>query len=357
MITYDALQTLTSQILRGLGYPEKAADLTARVLIEADARGVASHGVARLAFYESNLKGGVVDLGAKPEIVHETPLSLVVDGHGAVGPIVSRFAMDRCLEKARAVGAGFASVRNSNHYGMAGLWAEEAATEGMIGLSFTNTRSCAIVTFGKRSLMGTNPIAVAIPTGGDPFLLDMATTTVAHGKIEVCDRRDKAMPLGWAVDEEGRGTTDAHLVVDHFHKGMPYGGQLYLGGEGELLGGHKGYGLALLVELLCAGLSLGSWSPRIYGERGTENGIAHFFGVLRLDLFGEKDLIERHVAAILDEIRQSEKAEGESRIYIHGEKERENRRQALEKGINLDEATQDLLTRYCQRFALACPSF
>ncbi len=355
MIGYNALKDLTKKILIHLGYRTEAAEETARILVEADARGVASHGVARLAFYESNLKGGFVDLGAEPEIVHETPLSLVIDGHGGVGPTISRFAVDRCLEKARAAGAGFASVRNSNHFGMAGLWAEEAAAEGMIGMAFTNTRRCSIVTFGKEGILGTNPIAVAIPAPKSPFLLDMATTTVSYGKIEVCDRRNKAMPLGWAVDEFGRGTTDAHLVVGNFEKGAPYGGQLFLGGEGEALGGHKGYGLALLVELLCSGLSLGTWSAHVCEGKGKEDGITHFFAAFRLDLFGDREKIESHIASILKEIRASERAEGAERIYIHGEKERERRRRTMKEGITLDEATKELLESYCRRFGLEVP--
>lgn len=355
MITYDKLKALTSQILQKLDYSEEAADLTARVLVEADARGVPSHGVARLAFYEANIRDGFVNLKAAPETVHETPLSLVVDGHGTVGPVVSRFAMDRCLEKARAVGAGFAAVRNSNHYGMAGLWAEEAAAEGMIGMAFTNTRCCSIVTFGKRSILGTNPIAVAIPAGEAPFLLDMATTTVAHGKLEVYDRRDREMPLGWAVDEKGRGTTDAHLAVSNFKKGVPFGGQLFLGGEGETLGGHKGYGLALLVELLCSGLSLGAASAQTFAKKGEPSQITHFFAAFRLDLFGKREEIESHIASILDEIRSSDLAEGAERIYTHGEKERESRGRALKEGIALDEATQKLLADYCLRFDLQLP--
>ena len=199
--TYEELKTFTSSVLQSLGYPGDRADETARVLVEADARGVPSHGVARLKFYEHNLKGGFAVPDAEPETVHETPLSAVIDGHDGIGPYVSRYALAACMKKAREVGAGFVAVRNSNHFGMAGLWAEEAAREGMIGMAFTNTRKCGIVTYGREKLLGTNPIAVAIPTGEgkEPFLLDMATTTVAHGKIEVYDRRDKEMPLGWAV--------------------------------------------------------------------------------------------------------------------------------------------------------------
>lgn len=352
LFSYEELKEFTASVLESLGYPADRAAETARVLVEADTRGVPSHGVARLSFYEMNVKGGFAVPGAEPEVVHETPLSAVIDGHDGIGPHVSRFALGKCLEKARSVGAGFVAVRNSNHFGMAGLWAEEMAREGMIGMAFTNTRKCAIVTYGREKLLGTNPIAVAIPTGTGkaPFLLDMATTTVAHGKIEVYDRRDREMPLGWAVDENGRGSTDAHHVESLFKGDMPYGGQLLLGGEGETLGGHKGYGLGLLVELLCSGLSMGTWSLNTFKAPGS--GITHFFAALRMDLFGPSEDVQAHVAAILDDIRNSERVEGEDRIYIHGEKENEKRACCMQRGVFIDEATRKLLAGYAERFGL-----
>lgn len=152
------------------------------------------------------------------------------------------------------------------------------------------------------------------------FLLDMATTTVAHGKIEVYDRRKKPMPLGWAVDENGKGTTDASTFERMFLSTDQYGGHLFLGGEGEENGGHKGYGLGLLVDLLCAGLSMGAFSLNTF-KPGQGSGIAHFFGAFRLDLFGKTEDIRAHIAEILRTVRESEVAEGNKRIYIHGEKE------------------------------------
>ncbi|MCF7935880.1 MAG: Ldh family oxidoreductase [Synergistales bacterium] len=353
-IPYDRLLAFTGKLLEAMGYPRDRAAETARVLVEADARGVPSHGVARLKFYKHNIDGGFAVPDAEPEVVHETPLSRVIDGHNGIGSHISRFAMDSCITKAKEIGAGFASVRNSNHFGMAGLWAEEAAREGQIGMAFTNTRRCAIVTHGREMLLGTNPIAVAIPTGKSlPFLLDMATTTVAHGKIEVYDRRDREMPLGWAVDEHGRGTRDAHHIERLFQKGTTCGGHLLLGGEGEELGGHKGYGLGLLVELLCSGLSLGRWSARTFQAPGS--GITHFFAAIRLDLFGEQEAIEEHIAAILADIRSSERAAEGDRIYIHGEKEAEAREDSLRLGIPLDDATVRLLRGYAEQWGVASP--
>jgi len=256
-IKYDELLSYTTKILQKLGYPKAQAEVTAWILAEADARGVPSHGVGRLEFYESNIKSGFNFPNAEPEIVHETPLSLVVDGHHGVGPYVAEFTMARVVEKARSAGAGFGAVRNSNHFGMAALWAEMAAAQGFIGMSFCNTRICSIVTFGRDRILGTNPICFAIPSAGKThFILDMATTTVAHGKVEVYERHDKPMPTGWVVDEKGADTTDIH-GFQKIYREKRTGGHLFLGGAGEELGGHKGYGLGLFVDILCAGMSMG----------------------------------------------------------------------------------------------------
>lgn len=351
IIGYEELSSYTAKVFQKLGYSEEQAGVTARVLVEADARGIPSHGVARLSFYESNIKAGAASPQANPEIVHETPLSLVVDGHNGIGPHIAQFTMSRVVEKAKSVGAGFGAVRNSNHFGMAGLWAEMATAEGFMGMSFCNTRVSAIPTFGRERIMGTNPVCFAIPTSGNtPFMLDMATTVVAHGKIEVYERRDKPLPLGWAVDETGADTTDTHHFQDLFRSDMPHGGHLFLGGAGEELGGHKGFGLGLFVELLCAGMSMGGWSRDSFGPDGA--GLSCFFAAIRTDLFGDPKAIADHVEWILEGVRTSAKAEGRERIYIHGEKEAEARAKSLTEGVFLDEATWGMLEKYSEKFDL-----
>jgi len=350
-VPYDSLLNYTVQVLASLGYSREQAEVTARILVEADARGVASHGVARLLFYESNIRDHYTFPAAPIEIVHETPLSLVIDGHHGVGPCIAEFTMTRVVEKAKLLGAGFGAVRNSNHFGMAGLWAEMAVAHGFIGMSFCNTRICAIPTFGRERILGTNPVCFAIPSAGKtPFLLDMATTTVAHGKIEVYERRNKRMPVGWVVDETGADTTDTHHFQKLFRSDQPDGGHLFLGGAGEELGGHKGYGLGLFVDLLCAGMSMGSWSRETFNKQG--GGIGQFFAAIRTDLFGDPDAIAVHVESILQQVRQSAKASGHERIYIHGEKEAEKRVESLSDGIVLDDATWKMFDDYATKFGL-----
>jgi L-2-hydroxycarboxylate dehydrogenase (NAD+) len=348
-VKYDDLLSYTSRILEKLGYPKPQAEVTAWALADADARGVPSHGVGRLPFYESNIKSGFVFPDAEPEIVFQTPISVVVDGHNGVGPHISKFAMNQIIDKAKQTGAGFAAVRNSSHFGMAALWAEMAVKEGFIGMCLTNTRICSVVTFGRERILGTNPVCFGIPTAGKkPFVLDMATTTAAHGKVEVYERRNKPMPIGWCVDEDGKDTADT-IAFQNLYRSSNMGGHLFLGGATEELGGHKGYGLGLFVDLMCAGMSMGAWSRDTFSK--TEGcKVAHFFAAIRTDIFGNEADIANHVEYILKEVRESIRAEGHDRIYIHGEKEFEMRDKTLAEGVPVDETEWKMLNGYAERF-------
>lgn len=352
-ISYEKLYRYMVEMLKiGLGYPQQSAEITAKVLVEADARGHASHGVSRIKMYHDEIQNGQNHPEAVPEIVHETPVSIVIDGGSSPGFPVSEMAMKRTIEKARESGTCMTVVRESCHFGMAGYWAEMAADEGMIGWAATNTLRSGIPLYGRERLIGTNPVCVAIPTGRKPhFLLDMATSTVAFGKIEVAARRGGVTPLGWAVDEEGIDTTDAcYIAENNRFDNSPYGGQLYIGGATETLGGHKGYGLALLIDLITAGLSLGSPTYDTYRETC---GICHYFQATRMDLFGDAEKVKSHIAGILDRIRSSAPAKDHSRIYIHGEKEYEQREKSLAQGIWLDAATWTRLDHYADLFDIA----
>ena len=351
-ISYDKLYGyMTNMLEKGLKYPRESAEITAKVLVEADARGHASHGVARIKMYYDEVNDGQNHPEAKAEIVHETPISLVVSGNSAPGFPTSKLAVEKTIEKAEANGTCMTAVRTSCHFGMAGYWAEQMADRGLIGWAFTNTLRAAIPLFGRERLLGTNPICVAIPTGRKPhFMLDMATTTVALGKIEVAARRSGVMPVGWAVDENGKDTTNAVEIaeINRFDK-SPYGGQLFLGGAAETLGGHKGYGLGMLVELLTAGLSM---RVPTYNTYQKVCDICHYFQAPRMDLFGDAKEIQNHVAGIVYRIKNSPKAEGQERIYIHCEKEFERREKSLKEGIWLDPATWVRLDDYADRFGI-----
>lgn len=346
---YGHLRNFAAEIMQAVGCDHRRAALVAEILVEADARGISSHGVARLRRYVNHIGQGLIDPAAEPALVQDSPLAALIDGNAGVGQYVADLAMSEAITKAQASGVGFVSVRNSNHFGIAGYFAEKCVDHNMLGIALTNTGPYVVPTFGKRPLMGTNPLAVAFPTGdGFPVLIDMATSVVPLGKLETYARRKQSIPQGWAVDRLGRSATDPADVIHHL-KASARGGILALGGEGEEFGGHKGFGLALLIELFTAGLSQGSWSAETYREVG---GVCHFFGAIKLDLFGDPAAIRRHFTYIIEEIRASEKAEGAERIFIHGEKEYEARERSLREGVRLGEATYQGLEELAREYGL-----
>jgi len=243
------------------------------------------------------------------------------------------------IEKAKAMGAGFVAVRNSNHYGIAGYYAMMALEHDLIGISMTNADILVVPTFGRDAKLGTNPISVAVPTGRQrPFVLDMATSAVPRGKIEVYNRLEKEIPLGWATDERGIPTTDTARVLHNLNTKRG-GGLLPLGGAGELLGGHKGYGLALLVDIFCGVLPGAGYADTIYPKtpegKPLPANVGHFFGALRIDGFRPPEEFKATMDDIIQRLKDSPKAEGQQRIYIHGEKEFEMAEERTVKGIPL----------------------
>lgn len=349
---YGKLTAAAADILEKFGYPRGKAETTAWVLVEADARGVPSHGLVRLKVYRNEIKTGHVKPDAAPKIVHETPVSIVIDGGYGIGGDISKFAVEKMLEKAKVSGTCYAAVRNSNHFGMAGLWAEMLAAEGYIGMAFTNTIRCAVPTLGCGRLLGTNPIAVAIPSDmKDPFLLDMATTAVARGKIGVYKNRNKPLLDGWVVDEEGNSINSAaaanELLAD---PAGDKGGIVFLGGTNEDMGGHKGYGLGLLVDMLCAPLSGGAWTNEVF--QTPEANVGHFFGAIRMDLFGDPAPIKKSVGDIIRTMQSSKPAKGQERVYTAGQKESIRRAISMRDGVEVDDATIAMLEKYTSEFNL-----
>ena len=216
-------------------------------------RGISSHGVARLGAYLGELRAGYIQPRAEARVVSETPVIALFDGGGGLGQPVSKRAMQLAMHKAGELGAGFVTVRNSNHYGTAGYYAMMALEQEMIGISMTNAAPLAVPTFGRDAKLGTNPISVAAPAGEErPFVLDMAPSTVSLGKLEVYDRRGTALPQGWATYETGQISTYEERVLPNMNRrDVPLHGALSpLGGISELLGAHKGYVLDLMVDIL-----------------------------------------------------------------------------------------------------------
>ena len=322
-----SLEVFCIKVFEKLDVPTEDAEIVVDNLVSADLRGISSHGIARLRRYVKGLQDGVMLARPEVKLVHETPATALFDGGDGLGQPVSKRAMRLAIDKASKVGAGFVTVRNSNHYGIAGYYSMMALEHDMIGFSMTNAAVLVVPTFGRNSMLGTNPISVAAPAGEErPFVLDMATSTVPRGKLEVYNRMEKPLPLGWATDEMGEPTTDGAQVLDNFVK-LAGGGLLPLGGAGELFGGHKGYGLALMVDILAGVLPGAGYANNIYLK--DENGkplpanVGHFFGALRVDGFRPIDEFKATMDDIIRRMKGTPNAAGQDRVYIHGEKEYE----------------------------------
>jgi len=333
------LTDFCQRVFEKMGIPPQDAFTTSEVLVLADLRGIDSHGVARLRRYYTGLKNGVMVPKPQIKVVHETPITALLDGGAALGQVAGKRGMEMAIEKARKNGVGFVAVRNSNHYGIAGYYSLMALEHDLIGISLTNSDVYVVPTFGREVMLGTNPISVTIPTLKErPFVLDMSTAVATLGKLEVYSRKSKKLPLGWATDEKGQSCDDPTRVLANI-RSKAGGGILPLGGEGEEFGGHKGYGLDLLVDILSGVLSGSGYSNLLYPK--TPEGkplpslVGHFFGALRVDYFRPVEEFKKDMDELIQRLRNSAKAEGQMRIYIHGEKEFELEEKYRKEGIPL----------------------
>ena len=247
-VNYEKLVRFCIESFKGYGFNEDQAKQITDVLLEADLSGIESHGVQRMIRYHKEITSGMVKIDAKPEVVFETPLSAVVEGNDCMGQTLGVWAMQMAIDKAKKSGFGIVTVRNSNHYGVAGYYSRMAADQGLIGMSMTNTEAIMVPTFGRQAMLGTNPIAFSMPASPVPFTFDAATTVVPRGKLEVYAKRDGVIRDGWALDEAGHPSTDAARVLGNII-GKTGGGILPLGGAGEETSGYKGYGFGMLCEI------------------------------------------------------------------------------------------------------------
>jgi L-2-hydroxycarboxylate dehydrogenase (NAD+) len=317
--TEAKLKNFIENILTKVGVDRGDAQTVAEVLVASDLRGIESHGIARLqSYYVDRIRAGKLEPRPNVTVARETPSSIVFDAGNGLGHPAGKRAMLSVIEKAKSNGAAFAAVKNSNHYGIAGYYAMLALEHDMLGIASTNTVRYGAPTYGKSIMLGTNPLAFAIPTANEPpFVFDFATTTVPRGKLEVYQRKDKPLNAGWAIDADGHPTTSPEAALK--------GALLPLGGFGVDNGGHKGYGLGLLVDILCGVLSGGAFGnllpvPNTPPEPGK---ISHFFGAIRIDGFREVAAFKRDMDEELRDFKNSEKAPGAERIYVAGEIEYE----------------------------------
>jgi len=329
----DALKDFVTRSMICVHVPAKDAAAVADVLVTADLRGVDSHGVARLRRYVEGVVTGTMTARPNIQVVRETPCSALLDGDCGLGQVIGRRAMGVAIEKAQAAGIGVVSVRNSNHYGIAGYYSLMALEHDLIGCSMTNARARVVPTYARTGFYGTNPISVGIPAGEEwPFLLDMATSVVPEGKVEVYSRLEKPLPAGWVVERGNEPITDAADALELLRSNR-LGGVLPLGGLGELLGGHKGYGLGLMVDILCGLLSGANYGPKI--NMKTSSNLGHFFAAMRVDLFQPLEEFKAEMDTMIRMLKATPKADGHDRIYVHGEKEFERYEERSRLGIPL----------------------
>ncbi len=309
----DELFSFVVKVLMKLGVSEKDAGIVADNLIMADLRGIESHGVQRLKRYVDGILSGGINLRPNIRVLREGSSYALIDGDEGLGQVVGYKAMKLAIEKAKRSGIGVIAVKNSNHYGIAGYYALMAANEGMIGISMTNSRPLVAPTGGVERFLGTNPIALAAPTREKPFLLDMATSVVPIGKLEVYRRKGKPIPEGWAIDSEGNITTDVEKVFNG-------GALLPLGGFGELFGGHKGYGLSLMVDILTGVLSGGTWSRHVKNTSERHSEVDHFFMAIDIGAFTPPEEFKESMSRMIEELKSSKRHRDFEKIWVHGEK-------------------------------------
>lgn len=336
-----------------MGCSETDAETATKTLLSADVRGIDSHGVARLSGYVRLWQAGRINTKPHIHIMHETPSTAVIDGDKGLGLVVAPFAMHVAIGKAKNVGSGWVSVQNSNHFGIAGYHAMMALQHDMIGMAMTNASALVAPTFSNERMLGTNPIAVAVPAGTEPaFVADMATTTAANGKLEMLQRKNLEAPEGWIQDAEGRSTTDAHALKNK-------GALLPLGSDREH-GSHKGYALGSIVDIFSAvlsGANYGPWVPPFPAyvpmpENQPGKGLGHFLGAMRIDAFRKADDFKKDMDHWIQRFRKAKTIEGYEKVLIPGDPEREFEAIRMKEGIPLLQSVVEDLTEVGRKFNL-----
>ena len=348
----EQLKTFCIDAFVGFGFNKEDAAQITDVLLLSDLYDIKSHGTQRLVRYHKAIENRSVCVDAKPEIVFETPVSAVIDGHAGMGILVATFATKLAIEKAKKTGMALVTVRNSNHFGIAGYYSKMACDEGFIGFATTNTESIAVHTGSKQALLGTNPIAFAMPADPYPFWFDAATTVVPRGKLEVCNKEGKKLESGWAIGADGQVSTDAADVLNCITSKLGVGGILPVGGNREETGSHKGYGFSMMSELLSSIISGGDTSNHHVRKPGQGAGTCHGFFVIDPTIFGDPTDMRKRLSVFLQELRDAKRADENIPIYTHGEKEALNYQRLMREGIDVNIKTVREMADMCRSLGM-----
>lgn len=342
----DTIRKQILAILNAWGMAPERAEITAEVMVDTDLIGIDSHGISMLPMYQRLIDAGKLDTGAESVIEREGPSTAVVDGGHNLGHSTMVTAMKLASAKARETGVGVVTVRRSHHFGAAGYYARIAVDSGQIGLVTSTTPTKTVVpTRGSRPVLGTNPLAFAAPSSNpaEPFLLDMSTSTVAMNKVKVYDYLEKPLPAGWVLDGAGQPVTDSHAGYSQL-RDQQEGGLSPLGGT-ESLSSHKGYGLAVMVQILAGALAGATFAP--LREPSDPNDIGHFCLVIDPGFFGEPKQFAESVSQIVDLLRAEPPASADRPVLVPGDIERRVRPERLESGIPLSDGLVQHIREIC----------
>lgn len=354
VFSYQHLFSFTKNVFLAIGCSDEHATTATTTLLSADVRGIDSHGVARLSGYVRLWEAKRINAKPDIKIIHESPSTGVVDGDSGLGLVVAPFAMQVAINKAKQAGTGWVSVQNSNHFGIAGYHAMMALQHDMIGMAMTNASALVAPTFSTERMLGTNPIAVAVPAGTEPpFVADLATTTAANGKLEILQRKGFEAPTGWIQDKDGNSTTDAHALKN--------GGALIPLGSDREHGSHKGYALGAIVDIFSAvlsGANYGPWVPPFPAyvpmpENQPGKGLGHFLGAMRIDAFRTAEAFKKDMDNWIQRFRNAKTIDGYEKVLIPGDPERLFEEQRMKEGIPLLGTVAEDLAKVGQKFNLS----
>lgn len=337
-VDWKALRELCQKLMMQEHMSDLDAFVCADNLVDADLAGVESHGVSRMTNYMKRLRTRVVDPQAVPEPVKEYPSSLYVDGRNAMGMVVGQYTMSRCIEKARESGCCFAAAHHSNHFGMAAYYSMMAAEAGMIGFCATNAPPNLAPWGSSQKYMGTNPFCISAPTKGQPVTLDMAPSVVAMGKIILAAKLGQKIPEGWVVDQEGNPCTDP--VVGQYGTLLP-------------IGGPKGSGIAIFIEILCGVLAGAACGPHInhfWKDFENPQNVGHVFCAIDIEKFCGLDAFKEGISQMIAEMKALPKTPGSEEIFMPGEIESQRRAQRKEQGIQMSDGVYRELEALAQQY-------